>query len=288
MNIAKYLESRKTIIDRALDKYIPPKSTYPPEIHRAMRYSLFPGGKRFRAILVIVSSEAVGGKTQKVLPSACAMELIHTYSLIHDDLPAIDNDDYRRGKLSTHRKFGEAAAILTGDALLSQAFLLITQNAEKPGISDGTVVRVMRETAEAIGSSGMVGGQIVDIRRKRRYTRKEIEYIHTRKTGALIRSSVRIGAILAGAKPAELQKLTGYGENIGLAFQIADDILDVDSKNDEPNYVSVFGAEASREKVRELVCEAKKKVQVFGKKESAILNFIADSLNPEYSSSTRP
>ncbi len=265
------------MIDRALDKYIPCESTYPPEIHRAMRYSLFPGGKRFRAILTVASSEAVGGKLQQVLPSACAMELIHTYSLIHDDLPAIDNDDYRRGKLSTHRKFGEAIAILAGDALLSRAFSLLVQNCKKSGISEGRVFKIVREVAEAIGSLGMIGGQTVDIRRKKRYTKEEIEYIHTHKTGALIKVSVRVGAILAGAKPAELRNLTEYGENIGLAFQIVDDILDASCEKEVPNYVAIFGEEASREKVRELVREAKKKLRTFGEK-AKVLSGIADYL----------
>ena len=271
------------MIDMALDKYIPSKRTYPSEIHRAMRYSIFPGGKRFRAILTLASCETVGGKIQQVLPSACAMELIHSYSLVHDDLPAIDDDDYRRHKLSTHRKFGEAVAILTGDALLTQAFFLLAENAKglskksgiSSGISDRIMLRIIREAAEAIGSLGMVGGQIVDIRRKKRYTKKEIEYIHTHKTGALIKVSVRVGAILAGAKPSQLKNLTEYGENIGLAFQIADDILDAAHKKEGPNYAVIFGEKASRKKAQKLVNEAKKQVGMFGEK-AKILCGIAD------------
>ena len=201
------------MVNRQLDKYLPEESAYPSEIHRAMRYSIFPGGKRFRAILVIASCETVGGVAQKVLPSACAMELIHTYSLIHDDLPAMDNDDYRRGKLSAHRKFGEAIAILAGDALLTQAFSLLAKNSGKSGVSAAMISGIIQEVAKAIGSLGMVGGQTVDIRRKG-YTKKEIEYIHAHKTGALIKTSVRIGATIAGADPAELKMLTGYGENL--------------------------------------------------------------------------
>jgi geranylgeranyl diphosphate synthase type II len=249
MDIAEYLTSRKKMVDKALDRCVPDESTYPREIHRAMRYSLFPGGKRFRAILVIASSEAVGGKPRQVLPSACAMELIHTYSLIHDDLPAIDNDDYRRGKLSTHRKFGEAVAILAGDALLSRAFSLLAQNCTKPEASDRRMFEIVQEVSEAIGSLGMIGGQVVDIRKKKRYTREEIKYIHTHKTGALIKVSVRVGAILAGAKLAELRNLSEYGENIGLAFQIMDDILDASCEEEGPNYTAIFGEDASREKI---------------------------------------
>lgn len=263
------------MIDKALDKYVPSGRTYPPEIHRAMRYSLFPGGKRFRAILTIASCETASGSTQQVMPSACAMELIHTYSLIHDDLPAIDNDDYRRGKLSTHRKFGEAIAILTGDALLTQAFLLLTQNAKKSRTSDRRVLGIIYEVADAIGSLGMIGGQIVDIRRSQQI--KEIEYIHTHKTAALIKVSVRIGAILAGANSLELRKLTEYGRNIGLAFQIADDILDAECGKCEPNYVHTFGKAASLEKTKDLIRKANRKLISFGKK-SEILQGIANSI----------
>ena len=286
MALTEYLAIRKRMIDRALGRYVPDESTYPSEIHRAMRYSLFPGGKRFRAILVVASSEAVGGKPQQVLPSACALELIHTYSLIHDDLPAIDDDDYRRGKPSTHRKFGEAIAILAGDALLSLAFSLLTENAKKSGISDRRVLAVIREVAEAIGSLGMVGGQTVDIRRKQRYTREEITYIHTHKTAAIIKVSVRVGAILAGAKPAQLRNLTKYGENIGLAFQIVDDILDASCKKEESNYVAVFGKETSQKKARELIQEAKRKIIPFGKK-GRMLQAIADFISKPTSAKSR-
>ncbi len=278
MPATEYLVTRKKMIDTALRRYVPAESTYPPEIHRAMRYSLFPGGKRFRAILVVASGEALGAKPRQVLPSACALELIHTYSLIHDDLPAIDNDDYRRGKASTHHKFGEAIGILAGDALLSRAFSLLAENARESGVSDRKVLAVIREVAEAIGSLGMVGGQTVDIRRNKRYTREEIEYIHTHKTGAIIKVSVRVGAILAGAKPAQLRNLTRYGENIGLAFQIMDDILDARSGKQEPNYAAVFGKEAAQTRLRELIGESKRKIESFGRK-GMILRGIADSIS---------
>ncbi len=266
MNLQTYLTGRKEMIDRALAKFIPPASAYPAEIHRAMRYSLFPGGKRFRPILVIASAEAVGGKARQVLPAACAIELIHTYSLIHDDLPAVDNDDYRRGKPSAHRKCGEAIAILTGDALLTLSFALITRNTQRNGVSDSTVIHIIREMADAIGSSGMIGGQVVDIRRKKKYTRKEIEYIHAHKTGDLIKAAVRTGAILAGANPAKLRNLTEYGKNIGLAFQIVDDAHDVDEEKNAPNYAARFGKKASLEKMQDLVRKAIMKLTPFGEK----------------------
>lgn len=250
----------------ALAKYVPDTSTYPAEIHRAMYYSLFPGGKRFRPVLVIASAETVGGTRQLVLPTACAIELIHTYSLIHDDLPAIDNDDYRRGKLTTHRKFGEAIAILTGDALLTHALLLITKNAQKNKVSSATALRIIQEVVNAIGSRGMIGGQTLDIRRKKKYTRKEIEYIHTHKTGALMTVSVRAGAILAGANPAQLHNLTEYGKNLGLAFQIADDVADAGSEKDSPSYAACFGKEAAVARVRELIDKANTKLTSFGAK----------------------
>ena len=277
MNLHTYFASKRKMIDRALDKFIPPASAYPAEIHRAMRYSLFPGGKRFRPILIIASAEAAGGKARLALPAACAIELIHTYSLIHDDLPAIDNDDYRRGRPSAHRKFGEAIAILTGDALLTLSFLLITRNAQRNGVSDSTVIRIIREVADAIGNSGMIGGQVVDIRREKKYTRKQVEYIHAQKTGALIEVSVRTGAILAGATLAQLRNLTEYGKNIGLAFQIVDDAPDADKEKNSPNYVARFGKKASLEKVQDLVRKAGVKLTPFGEK-GKILGQIAEGI----------
>ena len=277
MNTKNYLTSRKKIIDRALANYIPNPSSCPHEIYRAIRYSLFPGGKRFRAILVIASAEALGSKPQQVLPTACAIEFIHTYSLIHDDLPAIDNDDYRRGKPSVHRKFGEAIAILTGDALLTQSFSIAALNAKKKNVSTEMTIRIIGELANAIGTSGMIGGQVMDIRKKKKFTRKEILYIHVQKTAALITASVRSGAILAGANPADLKNLTCYGENIGLAFQIADDIHDACRKKEKTNFAGIAGEKLSRIKIRQLICEAKKKTEKLGEKGN-ILRTIAEMI----------
>jgi geranylgeranyl diphosphate synthase type II len=193
-----------------------------------MRYSVFAGGKRVRPILAIAAAEAVGGTAVDVLPLACALECIHTYSLIHDDLPALDNDDYRRGRLTNHKVFGEANAILAGDALLTFAFELMGDARHWKQWVPERVVRVIYEVAHAIGTFGMIGGQVVDLQMEGQdIDLPALQYMHARKTGALIRTSVRSGAMLGGGSPAEVEALTDYGMHIGLAFQIMDDILDV-------------------------------------------------------------
>ena len=267
------------MVERALARYIPSGKTYPPKIHKAMRYSLFPGGKRFRAILAIAGGETAGGKARSLLPAACAIELIHTYSLIHDDLPAIDNDDYRRGKPSLHRKFGEAAAILTGDALLSRAFGLLTENSKFEEIEDRAVLKVIRKISEAIGTEGMIGGQLMDIEMhgKAVISKKGLNYIHAHKTASLIAVSVEAGAILSGADKKTLGSLASFGRNIGIAFQIADDIRDVQTKSDEPNYARRFGLSAAQAKVEELLECGKRSLAIFGKN-AETLTALADSI----------
>src|SRR5205809_387248 len=235
-----------------------------------MRYSVMAGGKRLRPILVIAGCEAVGGMAERVLPTACALELIHTYSLIHDDLPAMDDDDYRRGRLTNHKVFGEAVAILAGDALLTHAFRLVAGNVD--GASDARAIAdVVAEIAEAAGTDGMVGGQVVDIESEGKTVSAEtLDYIHTRKTAALIRASLRVGAMLAGAKPDALKAITRAGEALGLAFQIVDDILDVegsleelgktagsDQRKQKATYPALHGLEASRRRARQLIEDAK-------------------------------
>jgi geranylgeranyl diphosphate synthase type II len=234
-----------------------------------MQHSLFAGGKRIRPILSIASFEAVGGKGEKIIPFACALEMIHTYSLIHDDLPAIDNDDYRRGKPTCHKAFGEAIAILAGDGLLTEAFKLMTnQPVENHLSSDGGVVLgLINEVAQAAGVLGMVGGQVVDIESEgKAVDLRTVQYIHTRKTGAMILASVRVGAKLGGANEEILKALTRYGESLGLAFQIVDDILNVEGEADlmgkktgsdlskgKATYPSVLGVEESKKRAKELV-----------------------------------
>jgi geranylgeranyl diphosphate synthase type II len=228
VDIRRYLQEQKALVDDALARYLPKEENYPQAIFQAMRYSVFAGGKRVRPILAIAAAEAVGATAEDVLPLACALECIHTYSLIHDDLPALDNDDYRRGRLTNHKVFGEANAILAGDALLTFAFELMGDAQHWKQFVPARVVQVMHEVAYAIGTFGMIGGQVVDLAVEgHAVDLPALQYIHAHKTGALIRASVRSGASLGGGPPAEVEALTHYGTHIGLAFQIMDDILDV-------------------------------------------------------------
>jgi geranylgeranyl diphosphate synthase type II len=269
-DLRTYLEARRALVDEALDRVLPQESAPPPTLHRAMRYSVQAGGKRLRPILVIAGAEAVGGTAAQVMETACALELIHTYSLIHDDLPAMDNDDYRRGMLTNHKVFGEAIAILAGDALLTLAFKLVAQNGARAGDA-GIVAALVTEIAEAAGTDGMVGGQVVDIESEGKTVSAEtLDYIHTHKTAALIRASLCAGALIAGATPPQLASIRECGEALGLAFQIVDDILDVEGSTEElgktagkdaqqqkATYPAFHGLEASRAKARTLIDAAK-------------------------------
>jgi geranylgeranyl diphosphate synthase type II len=228
-DLETYFAERRRLVDVALDECLPPATAYPPAIHEAMRYSVFAGGKRLRPLLVVAGAEAAGGEIAHVLPAACAFELIHTYSLIHDDLPAMDDDDYRRGRLTSHKVYGEAVAILAGDALLTHALGLVAANAGLGKATAEGCLRALAEIAEAAGTAGMIGGQVVDVQSEGSGGSAEtLEYIHTHKTGALIRAALRVGAILAGARAPLLEALTRYAERLGLAFQVVDDILDVE------------------------------------------------------------
>src|SRR5204862_6736264 len=203
-DLEAYLKERRQMVDLALERFLPSEDTPPPSVHRAMRYSVLAGGKRLRPILVIAGAEVVGAAPSAVMPTACALEMIHTYSLIHDDLPAMDDDDYRRGRLTNHKVFGEAIAILAGDALLTYAFRLIAENAARAA-DPGVIREVILEIADAAGTGGMVGGQVVDIESEGKVVSPEtLEYIHLHKTAALIRASLRVGALLSGARPADL------------------------------------------------------------------------------------
>lgn len=285
MDIKRYLREKKEIVDSALEKYFPNRpgsageGVFPTSLHKAIRYSLFAGGKRVRPILSMAAFEAVGGEGDGILPFACALEMIHTYSLIHDDLPALDNDDYRRGQLTCHKVFGEAIGILAGDALLTEAFRLMTDRSmEGLSLRDGPVLQVVHEVAQAAGMSGMVGGQVLDIESEgKEVDLPTVEYIHTHKTGALILVSVRAGAKLGGGDEGTLRALTRYGEGIGLAFQIADDILNVEGKaallgkktgsdfsRGKATYPSLLGLEESRRRARELVELAVDAIHSFG------------------------
>ncbi|MDO9529910.1 MAG: polyprenyl synthetase family protein [Syntrophales bacterium] len=270
ISLDDYLKARKNIVDEALDRYLPGEDTFPSTIFKSVRYSVFAGGKRLRPILCMASAEAVGGNIETVLPVACALELIHTYSLIHDDLPVIDDDDYRRGKPTNHKVFGEDIAILAGDALLTEAFRLMSKREFVGETPPDRLLAVISDISEAAGFLGMVGGQVVDVQSEGKEVGEEtLDYIHTHKTGAMITTSVRAGAVLSGAGKNEIDALSDYGRNIGLAFQIADDILDVegdqetlgkdigsDRSRGKVTFPALFGLEASRKKARELVDNA--------------------------------
>ena len=270
LDFKAYVEARRAMVDAALDRVLPPESAAPATIHRAMRYSVLAPGKRLRPILVIAGAEAAGGRADDVMDTACALELIHAYSLIHDDLPAMDDDDYRRGRLTNHRVFGEAVAILAGDALLTLAFRLIAGNAARVAAPD-VVGAVVAEVADAAGTGGMVGGQVVDIESEGKSIAPEmLDYIHLNKTASLIRAALRVGALLAGGRAELVGAMSRAGEALGLAFQIVDDILDVegslaelgktagsDERKQKATYPSLHGLPASKARARALIEETK-------------------------------
>lgn len=280
MDIKSYLSKRKSMVDKTLDRLVPPAKTFPPSVHEAMRYSLFAGGKRVRPILAIASAEALGAKIAGLLPIASAIELIHTYSLIHDDLPAMDDDDLRRGRPTCHKVYGEAVAILAGDGLLTMAFEVLSDPRHSKSVPSKRMLSIIKEIAFASGVFGIIGGQVVDIESEGRdIDFPTLEYIHTHKTGALIRGSVRVGAIYAGASEKRLSALTRYGEFVGLAFQIADDILDITGKEDvlgkdigsdiekgKKTYPSMLGLEESRRRAEEVVDKAIASLAAFDRK----------------------
>ena len=232
-DINTYLKDKKALVDKTLDSILPENDCFPPQLHNAMRYCLFSGGKRLRPILALAAAESVGGDCHKMLNEACALELIHTYTLIHDDLPSMDNDDYRRGHLTTHKVFGEAIAVLAGDALQTEAFSILSET-EKSRFSPEIKIKVIRLISAACGSRGIIGGQTVDLESEgKKISLELLDYIHTHKTAALITASVLTGAVLANADKDQLTDLNNYGEAIGLAFQITDDILDITSSTEQ-------------------------------------------------------
>ncbi len=278
MDLEKYLEEKRTAVNSALDSLLPVEKEFPQTLHSAMRYSMFAGGKRIRPAMTIAAAEAVGGNAEDVIEVACATELIHTYSLIHDDLPAMDDDDLRRGKPTCHKAFGEAQAILAGDALLTLAFEVMVEGAK--GANNGMIIQVIGEMAKASGSLGMVGGQLVDIESEGMDVDIAIlDFIHTHKTGALINASIRIGAIMAGGTAGQLDAITKYGKSIGTAFQITDDILDVvgekeqlgkntngDAKKGKVTYPGLVGLSESKRRAKEWMDIALDALKDFDKK----------------------
>ncbi|NLN15705.1 MAG: polyprenyl synthetase family protein [Firmicutes bacterium] len=256
-DLKQYSQSRAQLIEKALEEYLPGDDVVPEILHRSMRYSTLGGGKRLRGILALAAAEMAGGSRDTALPLAAALEMIHAFSLIHDDLPCMDDDDWRRGKPSNHKMFGEAIALLAGDALLTRAFYLLTRLA-LPG---DVVVNIVAEVAQAVGSEGLIGGQVVDLQSEgKQVDRATLEYIHCHKTGDLIAVALRTGAMVGGAGEELLASLTAYGRELGLLFQITDDILDVEGDADKlgkpvgsdvshgkATYPALFGMEKAKE-----------------------------------------
>lgn len=277
MNFKNYLEDKKNIIDKALDEFLPPENKSPSIIHQAMRYSVFSGGKRIRPILTLITAELLDQEIEKVISAACGIELIHTFSLIHDDLPCIDNDDFRRGKPSNHKVFGEAIALLAGDALLVSGFELIAKNSGVKGIKKQSIINLIKEISFYIGTDNMLGGQVEDINPGNKNINKEDLYnLYMKKTAALICVSIRAGAILSNANQRQLKALTRYGENIGLAFQIVDDMLDImqDQRvmKKKPTYPNQYGIKESKNEADRLIKEAKDSLKIFNNKAETLKN----------------
>ena len=280
-DLQAYLTDRTAAVDRALDRFLPEATTRPATIHKAMRYSLFAGGKRMRPTLCLAAAEACGGLADGCLPLACAVECIHTYSLIHDDLPAMDNDDYRRGKLTNHKVFGEGIAILAGDALLTQAFEIAAQCKGWPRYPHR---HVLLEIAQAAGSLQLIAGQVADLEGEgKKISAEQLKYIHERKTSALICCSARLGGMSANCTAAQLKALTDFGYNVGLAFQIIDDILDItqsseqlgktagkDTKAQKATYPAIVGLEKSRKIAQQLTDRAFDALKIFRGKAVAL------------------
>jgi geranylgeranyl diphosphate synthase, type II len=267
-SITDYFKRQSARVEQWLDRLLPGAGEPPVTIHEAMRYSIFAGGKRLRPTLTVATGEAYGADERALLPAACALEMIHTYSLIHDDLPAMDDDSLRRGRPTNHVVFGEAIAVLAGDALLTQAFRTL---AEIGPLDAQTKVRVIAEVAQAAGTAGaLIGGQVLDIQSEgKRVTGEELDAIHAAKTGALIRCAVRVGAIIGGAEERDLQLFTEYGTKAGLSFQIADDLLDETATSEElgktagkdaathkATYAALYGFEAAKRRAEQLRDEA--------------------------------
>jgi geranylgeranyl diphosphate synthase type II len=289
MNLKAYLRARQREIDRALNRYLPKTSTRPVTLHKAMRYSLFAGGKRLRPILCLAAAEACRGKTNNSLPLACALECIHTYSLVHDDLPSMDNDDYRRGRPTCHKVFGEGIAVLTGDALLTIAFEIVSSAKPTPRYDLSTL---LHEVAVAAGSRKLIAGQVADLEAEgQNVEREQLRFIHENKTAAILTTSVRLGAMSANADAKRLRAITQFGRGLGLAFQVIDDILDVTQTSEilgksagkdiaakKATYPAVIGLEKSRAEARRLTRQAHDALSIFRRGEAESLHALANYL----------
>lgn len=292
-DLKPWLKAKQKEIDKALSSYLPRESTSPKSIHKAMRYSIFAGGKRLRPLLCLAAAEACGGEQEHALAPACATEVMHTYSLVHDDLPCMDDDDLRRGRPTSHKVFGEGMAVLTGDALLTEVFIIIAKTAatKRYGVKE-----YLEEIAVTGGSRKLIGGQVLDLEGEgKELGKKDLIRIHENKTAALLTSSVRLGAMTANATPKKLEALTTFGYNLGLAFQVIDDILDVtqtteilgktagkDEAVDKSTYPAILGLEASRKEAARLTKKALKSLEVFGKKGKRLEQIARYLLEREY------
>ena len=286
--LKKYISEKAALIDEALQAALPPQQGCDGVLIDAMRYSLFAGGKRLRPILLMAAAEALGSPGHLYTQVACALEMIHTYSLIHDDLPSLDNDDYRRGKPTNHKVYGDALALLAGDGLLTEAFVTLLS---QQGVEKRILCIIIKEIASAAGPYGMVSGQVVDLLSENKQIDSEtLTYMHQQKTGAMFRAAVRSGALLAGASEAQLAALTEYAKQFGLAFQITDDILDVvgnsekigkpvgsDERNHKSTYVSLYTLSGAKEMARLSVEQAVAALEIFGE-EAEILRLIVQNL----------
>src|SRR6266851_464671 len=289
VNLKSYLVTRQKLIDRALDRYLPKANRKPTTLHRAMRYSLFAGGKRLRPILCLAAAEACRGNIDNALPLACALECIHTYSLVHDDLPSMDNDDCRRGRLTCHKVFGDGIAVLAGDALLTIAFEIVSMAKPARRYDMSTL---LREIAVAAGSQRLIAGQVADLEAEGRdVKRDQLRFIHENKTAAILKSSVRLGAMSANADAKKLRAVTQFGRGLGLAFQVIDDILDVTQTSEilgksagkdiaarKATYPAVIGLEKSRAEARRLTRQAHDALSVFRSGEAEPLHALANYL----------
>lgn len=291
--LSSYLRDTQRAVDAALKIYLPSPATKPATIHRAMRYSVFAGGKRLRPILAIAAAEACGGLRDNALPAAAAVELIHTYSLIHDDLPAMDNDDFRRGKPTSHKVYGEGIAILAGDALLTLAFEVI---ATAPATSRYSIADHISTLAQAAGSRQLIAGQVADLEAEgKKITLPQLQFIHRSKTAALLKASIRLGAYSANATDRQLEALTSFAENLGLAFQVIDDILDVTQTSDKlgksagkdltaqkATYPAILGLDKSRKEAHRLTQASLEALLPFGKKADRLRTLAEHLLQRDY------
>jgi geranylgeranyl diphosphate synthase type II len=293
MDLKTYLATRAAEVDAAMDSFLPKAKERPATIHAAMRYSVFAGGKRLRPVLCVAAAEACGGEVSNALAPACAVELMHTYSLVHDDLPAMDDDDLRRGRPTCHKVYGEGMAVLCGDALLTEAFIVL---AKAPTTKRYGTRELIAELAETGGSRKLIGGQVMDLEGEgKKLTKRDLVRIHEAKTAALLTTSLRLGGMSANATPAKLQALTQFGYALGLAFQVIDDILDVtqstevlgktagkDQAVEKSTYPAILGLDASRKEAAKLTKAAMDALKPFGKKAARLEEIASHLLKREY------